>query len=73
MDFADTATIFNSDIVTIEDDRFGYDELRFITLGLLKGNVIVVVHSQRGEITRIISARKAKSYEREIYFQRFTD
>ncbi len=53
--------------VTIEDpDALG--EQRFITLGLdALGRILVVVHTQRGEQTRIISARKASRGESEQY------
>ncbi|HEX4329021.1 MAG TPA: BrnT family toxin [Burkholderiales bacterium] len=52
---------------TIEDpDAEG--EQRFVTLGMdAMGRVIVVVHTQRGERTRLISARKASRGEAENY------
>jgi uncharacterized DUF497 family protein len=53
--------------LTIEDpDAEG--ELRFVTLGMdALGRVLVVVHTPRGERTRIISARKAGAGEVEQY------
>lgn len=53
--------------ITIEDpDTVG--EQRFVTLGMdALGRVIVVVHTQRGEQTRLISARKASRGEAEQY------
>jgi uncharacterized protein len=53
--------------VTVEDpDAVG--EQRFITLGMdALGRVLVVVHTQRGERTRMISARKASRGESEQY------
>lgn len=69
IDFEDATTIFDADFITVEDDRFDYGEQRFITLGLLKGRVIAVVHTERGTITRIISARKATKYEQITYFE----
>jgi len=59
--------------LTIEDTRFNYGETRFITLGVLKGHVIVVVHTERGSKIRIISARKATSYEAKNYFKQISD
>ena len=52
---------------TIEDpDSRG--ELRFITLGQDSlGRVLVVIHTQREERTRLISARKASAGESEQY------
>lgn len=44
------------------------DEQRFITLGMdALGRVLVVVHTQRGERTRVISARKTSPGESEQY------
>ena len=68
IDFADAVDIFQGDTVTVEDDRFDYGEQRFITLGLLKGLVIAVTHTERGDVTRLISARKATKYEQITYF-----
>jgi uncharacterized DUF497 family protein len=69
IDFEDITAVFNGNIVTVEDNRFDYGEQRFITLGLLKGRVIAIVHTERGAITRIISARKATNYEQITYFE----
>ncbi|MFP4007116.1 MAG: BrnT family toxin [Spirulinaceae cyanobacterium] len=63
IDFADVPLIFNGYIVTFEDDRFDYGEQRLITLGLLQGKVVVVVHTEREELIRIISVRKATENE----------
>ena len=52
---------------TIEDpDARG--EQRFVTLGSdALGRVLVVIHTQRGERTRVISARKASRGEAHEY------
>ncbi len=52
---------------TIEDpDSEG--EARFVTLGMDSlGRVLVVVHTSRGDRTRLISARKASKGESEQY------
>ena len=52
---------------TVEDpDAAG--EQRFVTLGMdALGRVPVVIHTQRGERTRVISARKASRGESEKY------
>jgi uncharacterized DUF497 family protein len=53
--------------VTIEDPDAG-DERRFVTLGMdALGRILVVVHTPRGNRTRLISARKAGRGEREQY------
>ena len=61
--------MFAGDIVTIPDDRFEYGEDRYITLGLLKLRVIVVAHTERRRVIRLISARKATPREEKLYFQ----
>ena len=53
-------------LTTEDPDTAG--EQRFITLGMdTIGWVLVVVHTQRGERTRTISARKASRSEMENY------
>ncbi len=71
IDFADAVEIFKGEIMTVEDDRFDYGERRFITIGLLRGHVIAVTHTERNHLTRIISARKATRYEQITYFEQF--
>ena len=53
--------------LTIEDPD-SEDEQRFVTLGMdALGRVLVVVHTPRGDRTRLISARKASKGESERY------
>ena len=53
--------------VTIEDpDSEG--EQRFVTLGMdALGRILVVIHTPRADLTRLISARKASRKEAELY------
>jgi len=46
IDFADLAEVFAGDPFTILDDRYDYSEERFSTLGLLRGRVVVIVHTE---------------------------
>jgi len=39
-DFIGVETVFDGETVTIFDDRFDYDEKRFITFGLFDGRVV---------------------------------
>ncbi len=60
--------------LTIFDDDHSDSEDRWITLGrILSDNIILVVHTYRikkdTEIIRIISARKATKKEQEQYFR----
>ncbi len=43
------------------------DEERYKVLGRV-GKVLLVIYTQRGDATRLISARKATAQEREVYY-----
>jgi uncharacterized DUF497 family protein len=60
-------------MVTIKDDRFDYGESRFVTLGVLSGRVVAVVHTETPEVIRIISIRKATKNEEASYFKEISD
>jgi uncharacterized DUF497 family protein len=46
LDFVDAASVFEGMTFTFEDDRFSYGEQRFVTLGLLAGITVSVVHTE---------------------------
>ena len=69
-DFADADRIFNLPMLVFFDDRQDYGEDRLVGIGLLDGRVVVVVYTEPDQETiRIISLRKALSYERKRYEQ----
>lgn len=68
IDFADAARVFEGPTYTFEDDRFGYDEQRFVTLGLLAGIPVSIIHTEDEDEIRVISFRKATQRETQIYF-----
>ena len=55
--------------LTFEDDRFRYDEQRFVTLGLFDGVPVSIAHTEKDYETRIILFRKATRRGAQIYFQ----
>jgi|GEM_PF-871530 len=61
-------SVFEGMTYTFEDDRFSYGEQRFVTLGLLAGINVSVVHMENEHEIRIISFRKATKRESQIYF-----
>ena len=65
----DTAQlIFDGPTVDWIDDRKDYGEERILSLGMIKDIlVLVVVHTNRDGVTRLISARPAKRSERSLY------
>lgn len=74
IDFVDLPNLFAGEIVILEDDRYEYGETRFIAFGLLLGQVIAVVYTERGDdVIRLISARKASKYEAKQYYQQITN
>lgn len=68
LDFVDAPRVFEDVIFTYEDDRFPYGEQRFLTLGLLAGIPVSIVHTESEHEIRIISFRKASQREAQIYF-----
>lgn len=63
------AGIFLGPVQTAIDERRDYGEERIIAMGEVAGNVLVVVHTDRDDIRRIISARFANKKEREEWQQ----
>jgi uncharacterized protein len=65
--FKEAAAIFEGPAFTLADEGSS-DEVRERSYGLINGiTVICVIHTERGEATRIISARKATRNERELF------
>ncbi len=66
--FSTAVRIFDGPVLTAVDDRFDYGEIRENSIGLVDGVLfLVVTHTDRNGIIRIISARPAKRQEREYY------
>jgi hypothetical protein len=67
--FEEAATALADDLsVTGADPDHSGGESRFVTLGVSSsGRLLVVAHTERGEVLRIISARLATKRERRIY------
>ena len=69
LDFRDAPEVFDGPTVTYEDDRFRYREQCFVTLGLLKGIAVSIVHTETPEQIRVISFRKATRNEETYLFK----
>lgn len=70
--FKDAMLVFTDPYALVEQDRLESGELRWQTLGLAGGIVLLLVahtvrNEQEGEVIRIISARKAVRKERKRY------
>jgi uncharacterized DUF497 family protein len=58
VDFEIAARIFEGPVVVAMDDRHDYGEERYRAIGKFEEQTYVVVFAIRGEVRRIISARK---------------
>ena len=69
VDFQEATTVFVDPLsVTYPDPDHGFEEDRYIIIGMSDHNrLLIVSHTDRGAITRIISARTAKRPERKLY------
>jgi uncharacterized DUF497 family protein len=67
--FHEASTVFLDVLsMTFHDPDNSDDEDRFITLGIAStGKLLFISHTDRGTITRIISAREATIKERQEY------
>lgn len=66
--FATACRIFEGPVLTAIDDRSDYGELRERSIGAVEGILIlIVVHTDRNGLCRIISARRASRVERKRY------
>lgn len=70
LDLEDARQVIESgDTVTFEDLRYEYDEPRFITFGMLREQVVVIVTAEVESHIRVISLRKADRHEQKIHFE----
>jgi uncharacterized DUF497 family protein len=68
--FEDARLVFQDAFAVYDIDiSQHYDEERLIVVGMAIGSLLLVVHTERGERTRIISARRATKREQDDYYQ----
>lgn len=67
LDFDDAGQVFAGNHLTVADDREGYGEPRYITIGHIASRMVIVVWTPRKGSRRIISMRKANDREQKIY------
>jgi uncharacterized DUF497 family protein len=67
--FEEASTAFGDPLsITIEDPLHSEDENRLVLIGKSEWfNTLVVVHLEKKDTIRIISARKASKKERKVY------
>jgi uncharacterized DUF497 family protein len=71
VEFADAVSALEDEDALTSPDDDSDEEDRFVTLGAdLFGRILVVVYTWRGDVVRLISARKATLRERKQYGER---
>ena len=67
--FGEASSIFRDVLsITGHDPDHSFGETRFVTYGMTNlGRLLVVSHTEEGDVIRIISARLATKQERRIY------
>ena len=67
--FSEAATVLRNKLsITIHDPDHSVNEDRYITIGAsIAGRLLMVSHTDRGDRTRIISARELTRKERKAY------
>ena len=69
IDFQGAQTIWDDLVVTFQSSQAHRGEIRHLAIGLYKEREIAVVYTHRDDRIRLISARRARKNEREIYWQ----
>lgn len=69
LDFTDTPEVFAGPTCTVEDRRLAYGEQRLMTLGLLRGLAVSIVHTETDYEIRIISFRNATKRETDFLLE----
>jgi uncharacterized DUF497 family protein len=67
--FEEAATVFWDDLsISVPDPDHSLEEERFITVGVSSQNrLLMVAHTERGDLIRILSARELTPRERRQY------
>jgi uncharacterized DUF497 family protein len=74
LDFADVERILALPLLVALDDREDFGEDRWVGIGLLNGRVVVLGYTEPDEDTlRVISLRKALTYEQKRFEKFLTD
>jgi uncharacterized protein len=74
VDLEDLDGFFDSELLTMEDMREPYGEVRFQSVGIFQGLPLFVVWAPRGgdDIPHVISARKAVKHEEQAWHWRYS-
>jgi uncharacterized DUF497 family protein len=69
--FEGAAEVFRGDTLDFPDDRRDYGELRMPAVSHLRGRMVIVIWTQRGNARHVISTGKANAREKARFGKRF--
>ena len=73
LDFADAAEVFAGKALNIPDERRDYGEPWIVTVGSLRGRMVIVVWTPRGNGRHVFSMRKANDREKARFGKRLEE
>lgn len=71
LDFAHAAEVFAAETIDIPDLRRDYGEPRINSVGFLRGRMVIVCWTPRGDAKHVISMRRANDREKARFGQRY--
>ena len=69
LDFAEAAEVFAGQTIDIPDRRHDYGEDRINSVGYLRGRMVIVCWTPRGNARHVISMRRTNDREKRRYGQ----
>ncbi len=73
LDFEDAVEVFRGDTLESPDERRDYGELRMMTVGHLRGRMVIIIWTPRGNARHVISMRKANAREKTRFGKQFEE
>jgi uncharacterized protein len=67
LDMAEANLVFEAEHLTFPDIRADYGEVRYLTVGHLRGRMVILCWTPRDDACRIISMRKTNERETKTY------
>lgn len=67
LDFEEAATVFSGRTFDVIDDRKDYGETRVVSIGFLKGRMVVIGWTPRDDVRHVFTMRKANAREQRKF------
>ena len=69
LDFEDASEVFQGDTLDFPDDRRDYGELRMLTVGHLRGRMVIVVWTPRGNARHVYLDEEGKCPRKSAFWE----